>query len=196
MLFDLGESDGLPFHPRHSWAPHLETMSSEEFRGWLRSDPLAPPMYRSQPTSGGRTRPVSPTSSDSAPLHRRITPEGSYSPITCPTTPAPAPEETQQVAPTHDASTAGNRSSPRAIIRSHLQPLTPLVTQGTIPEAVRPPHSRQSSRNYSYRSSPAVETADIPEGLLPSSEDPMISRTYLKIAHVLIPSRSPSPINQ
>jgi hypothetical protein len=26
-----GESDGLPFHPRHRWAPHLETMSPAEF---------------------------------------------------------------------------------------------------------------------------------------------------------------------
>src|SRR5947208_7511852 len=93
-----GESDGLPFHPRHRWAPHLETMSHDEFRGWLRSDPLAPPMYRSQPTSSGRTRPVSPSSSDSAPLRRRITPEGSYSPITRPAT--PAPEEAQHVPPT------------------------------------------------------------------------------------------------
>jgi hypothetical protein len=191
-----GESDGLPFHPKYSWVPHLETMSPGEFRGWLRSDPLAPPMYGSQPTSGGRTRPVSPTSSDSAPLRRRITPEGSYSPITRPATPAPAPEETQQVAPTHGAPTAGSRSSPCATIRSHLQPLTPLVTQGTLPESVRPPHSRQSSGDYSYRSSPAVETADIPEGLLPSSEDPMILCAYLKIAHLLIPSRSPSPVNQ
>src|SRR5947208_15851844 len=100
------------------------------------------------------------------------------------------------MAPAHGTPADGSRSSPRSIIRSHLQPLTPLVTQGTIPEAVRPPHSRQSSGNYSYRSSPAVETADIPEGLLPSSEDPMISRTYLTLSHLLIPSRSPSPINQ
>jgi hypothetical protein len=188
-----GESDGLPFHPQHCWAPHLETMSPAEFRGWLRSDPLAPPMYGSQPTSSGRTRPVSPTSSDSAPLRRRITPEGSYSLITRPATPAPPSEETQQVAPAHGAPAAGSGSSPRPIIRRHLQSLTPLVTQGTIPESVRPPHSRQSSGSYSYRPSPAVETANIPEGLLPSSEDSMISQAYLKIAHLLIPSRSPSP---
>jgi hypothetical protein len=30
-----GESDGLPFHPRYRWAPHLETMSPTEFQGWL-----------------------------------------------------------------------------------------------------------------------------------------------------------------
>src|SRR5947208_11362262 len=99
------------------------------------------------------------------------------------------------MAPALGAPADGSRSSPRSIIRSHLQPLTPLVTQGTIPESVRPPHSRQSSGSYLYRSSPAVETADIPEGLLPSSEDSMISRAYLKIAHLLIPSRSPSPVN-
>jgi hypothetical protein len=50
-----GESDGLPFHPKYCWAPHLETMSPTEFRGWLHSDPLAPPLYGSQPTSSGRT---------------------------------------------------------------------------------------------------------------------------------------------
>jgi hypothetical protein len=190
-----GESDGLPFHPKYNWAPHLETMSPGEFRGWLCSDPLAPPMYGSQPTSSGRTRPVSPTSSDSAPLHRRITPKGSYSPITRPTTPALAPEETQHVAPAHGAPAVSNRSSPRPIVGG-LQPLTPLITQMPIPgsEPVRPPHSRQSSSGSYYRS--ALETSDIPEGLLPSSEDPMISRAYLKIAHLLIPSRSPSPVDQ
>jgi hypothetical protein len=26
-----GESDGLPFHPKHSWVPHLETISPGEF---------------------------------------------------------------------------------------------------------------------------------------------------------------------
>src|SRR5947208_2155407 len=171
-----GESDGLPFHPRHRWAPHLETMSHDEFRGWLRSDPLAPPMYRSQPTSSGRTRPVSPSSSDSAPLHRRITPEGSYSPITRPATPAPAPEEAPVVAPAYGAPAASSRSSPHNPLGG-LQSLTPLTTQMPIAgsESVRPLHSRQSSGGYSYRSSPAVETADIPEGLLPI-DDSMISR--------------------
>jgi hypothetical protein len=170
-------------------------MSPREFRGWLHSDPLALPLYGSQPTSSGRTRPVSPSSSDSALLRRRITPEGSYSPITHPATPAPAPEETQHVAPAHGAPAAGSSSSPRPTVRGYLQPLTSIITQGPIPETVRPLHSRQSSGSYSYRSSPAVETADIPEGLLPI-DDSMISRAYLKIAQLLIPSRSPSPADQ
>src|SRR5947208_10173476 len=125
-------------------------------------------MYGSQPTSGGRTRPVSPSSSNSAPLRHWITPEGSYSPITRPTTPAPAPEEAQHMAPAHGAPATSNRSSPRPPLRG-LQPLTPLVTQMPIAgsEPIRPLHSRQSSGGYSYRSSPAVDTADIPEGLLP-----------------------------
>jgi hypothetical protein len=163
-----GESDGLPFHPKYHWAPHLETMSPTEFRGWLCSDPLAPPLYGSQPTPSGRTRPVSPSSSDSAPLRRRITPEGSYSPITRPTTPAPAPEEAQHVAPAHGAPAVSNRSSPRPPIGG-LQPLTPLVTQIPITgqDTVRPPHSRQSSGGYSYRPSPVVESSEIPEELLP-----------------------------
>jgi hypothetical protein len=151
-------------------------------------------MYGSQPTSGGRTRPVSPSSSDSAPLHRRITPEGSYSPITRPATPAPAPEETQQVAPAHGAPAASNRSSPRPALGG-LQPLTPRITQMPITgsEPVRPPHSRQSSSGSYYRS--ALETSDIPEGLLPS-DDSMISCAYLEIAHLLIPSKCPSETDQ
>jgi hypothetical protein len=50
-----GESNGLPFHPKYCWALHLETMSPTEFRAWLRSDPLAPPLYGSQPTPSERT---------------------------------------------------------------------------------------------------------------------------------------------
>src|SRR5947208_10004718 len=103
-------------------------MSPAEFRGWLRSDPLAPPMYGSQPSSGGRTRPVSPSSSDSAPLRRRITPEGSYSPITRPATPAPAPEETPVVAPAHGTPATGSGRSPRHPFGS-LLPLTPVLPQ-------------------------------------------------------------------
>jgi hypothetical protein len=146
-------------------------------------------MYGSQPTSGGKTRPVSSSSSDSAPLRCRITPEGSYSPITRPATPASASEETQHVAPA-----VSNRSSPRPPLGG-LQPLTPLITQMPITdsEPVRPPHSRQSSSRSYYRS--ALETSDIPEGLLPA-DDSTISRAYLEIAHLLIPSRSPSPDDQ
>jgi hypothetical protein len=189
-----GESDGLPFHPKYSWVPHLETMSLAEFRGWLRSDPLTPPMYGSQPTSSGRTRPVSPSSSDSAPLRRRITPKGSYSPITRPATPAPAPEETQHVAPAHSTPAASSRSSPHTTLGG-LQPLTPLVTQMPTAgsESVRPPHSRQSSSGSYYRS--ALETSDTPKGLLPV-DDSMISCAYLEIAHLLIPSRCPSETDQ
>jgi hypothetical protein len=55
--------------------------------------------------------------------------------------------------------------------------------------------TRQSSGGYSYRSSPAVETADIPEGLLPV-DDSMISHAYLEIAHLLIPSKCPSETDQ
>src|SRR5947208_3923912 len=155
-------------------------------------------MYGSQPTSGGRTRPVSPSSSNSAPLRHWITPEGSYSPITRPTTPAPAPEETQHMAPAHGAPAVSNRSSPRPIIGS-LQPLTPIVTQMPFigQDTVRPPHSRQSSGGHSYRPSPSLETMPIPEGLLPSpSDDSVISSTYLEAAYLLFPSRNPSPVNQ
>src|SRR5947208_8823365 len=153
-------------------------------------------MSGSQPTSSGRTRPVSPSSSDSAPLRHQITPEGSYSPITCPATPAPAPEETPVVAPAHGAPAASSRSSPHHPLGG-LLPLTPLVTQMLLigQDTVRPPHSRQSSGGYSYRSSPAVETADIPEGLLPV-DDSMISHAYLEIAHLLIPSKCPSETDQ
>jgi hypothetical protein len=146
-------------------------MSPTEFRGWLHSDPLAPPLYGSQPTSSGCTRPVSPSSSDSAPLRRQITPKGSYSPITCPTTPTPAPEEVQHVAPAHGVPAASSRSSPCHPFRS-LLPLTPILPQVplTSSEPTQFLHSRQSSGDYSYRSPPPVETADIPEGLLPIND--------------------------
>jgi hypothetical protein len=153
-------------------------------------------MYGSQPTSSGRTRPVSPSSSDSAPLHRRITPEGSYSPITRPATLAPAPEETQHMAPAHGAPAASNRSSPHPPFGG-LQPLTPLITQVPISgsKPVRPSHSRQSSSGSYYRTALEALASDIPEGLLPSP-DPMISHAYLEVAHLLIHSRSPSLVDQ
>jgi hypothetical protein len=81
------DSDGLPFHPKYLRALGHEVMSPEEFRQWLRSDLLALPLYGSQPTSSGGTRPISPSSSDSAALHRRIFAEGHYTPITRPATP-------------------------------------------------------------------------------------------------------------
>jgi hypothetical protein len=49
------DSDGLPFHPKYLHAPGHETMSHTEFRAWLCSDPHAPPMYGSEPTSSGST---------------------------------------------------------------------------------------------------------------------------------------------
>jgi hypothetical protein len=49
------DSGRLPFHPKNLRAPEHKVMSSGEFRAWLRSDPLAPPMYGSQPTSSGGT---------------------------------------------------------------------------------------------------------------------------------------------
>jgi hypothetical protein len=115
-----GESNRLPFHPKYSWVPHLKTMSPGEFRGWLHSDPLAPPMYGSQPTSSGRTRPVSLSSSDSAPLRHRITPKGLYSPITCPTTPGPAPEEAQHMARQQLATEAAHTLLSGVSSHSHL----------------------------------------------------------------------------
>jgi hypothetical protein len=161
------DSDGLPFHPKYVEVPVYQTMSPAELRAWVRNDPHAPAMYGSQPTSAGHTRPVSPSSSDSASLHRRISAEGRYTPITRQVT----PEETPDVAPADGPPAASNRSSPRPPLGGIL-PLTPLVTQVLITgsEPARPPHSRQSSGGYSYRSSPAVETADIPEGLLPISD--------------------------
>jgi hypothetical protein len=166
-----GESDGLPFHPKYVGTPGLEVMSHAELTAWCCNDPHALAMYGSQPMSAGHTHPVSPSSSNSAPLRRRITPEGSYSPITCPAAPAPAPEETPVVAPADGLPAVSSRRSPRSPFGG-LQPLTPLITQMPITgsEPVRPPHSRQSSGGYSYRSSPAVETADIPKGLLPSDD--------------------------
>jgi hypothetical protein len=143
-------------------------MSPTEFQGWLHSDPLAPTLYGSQPTSSGRTRLVSPSSSDSAPLRCQITPEGSYSPITCPATLAPAQEDIPHMAPADGLPAASSRCSPCSPFGG-LLPLTPLVTQIPITgsEPAQSSHSRQSSGGYSYQPLPAVETADIPEGLLP-----------------------------
>jgi hypothetical protein len=93
------ESDGLPFHPKYLRAPGYETMSHEEFRAWLHSDPCAPPLYGSQPTSAGNTRPISPSSSDSALLRCQISTEGQYSPITRQATLEVTQPGTPEVAP-------------------------------------------------------------------------------------------------
>jgi hypothetical protein len=158
------DSDGLPFHPKYLDIPGLKAMSHTELAAWRRNDPHAPAMYESQPTLAGHTRPISPSSSNSALLRHRILAEGRYTPITRQVT----PEETPDVAPAHGMPAASSGRSPCSPLGS-LQPFTPLVTQMLIAgsESVRPPHSQQSSGGYSYRSSPAVETADIPEGLLP-----------------------------
>jgi hypothetical protein len=158
-----GESDGLPFHPKYGNTPGLEAMSHAELAAWHRDDPRAPAMYGSQPTSAGHTRPVSLSSSDSASLRRRISAEGHYTPITRQIT----PEDIPDVAPTHGAPATSSGRSSRAALGG-LQPLTPLITQMPISEPVRPLHSRQSSSGSYYRS--ALETSDIPEGLLPSPE--------------------------
>jgi hypothetical protein len=129
-----GESDGLPFHPKYVGTPGLEVMSHEELAAWRRNDPHAPAMYGSQPTSAGHTRPISPSSSDSAPLRHRITPEGSYSPITRPATPAPAPEGTPVVAPAHGTPATRSRRSPHSPFGG-LLPLTPLVTQAPLTDS-------------------------------------------------------------
>jgi hypothetical protein len=158
------DSNGLPFHPKYRDTPGLETMSPEELTGWLRNHPHTPPMYCSQPTSAGHTRPVSPSSSDSASLRRRTLAEGHYTPVTRQAT----PEDISDVAPADGPPAASSRCSLRSPFGG-LLPLTPLVTQILITgsEPVQSSYSRQSSGGYSYRSSPAVETADIPEGLLP-----------------------------
>jgi hypothetical protein len=158
------DSNGLPFHPKYRNIPGLEVMSHTELTAWLRNDPHAPAMYGSQPTSAGHTRPVSPSSSDSTSLHHRTSAEGHYTPVTRQVT----PEDIPNVAPTDGLPAASSGHSPCSPFRG-LQPLTPLVTQVPIAgsEPVRPSHSRQSSGGYSYRPSPAVETADIPKGLLP-----------------------------
>jgi hypothetical protein len=156
------DSDGLPFYPKYVGTPGLEVMSHAELAAWRRDDPRAPAMYGSQPTSAGHTRPVSPSSSDSALLHRQTSAEGHYTPVTHQVT----LEDIPDVAP---AASSGH--SPHPPFRG-LQPLTPLITQMPIAnsESIRPPHSRQSSGGHFYRSLPAVETADIHEGLLPSPE--------------------------
>jgi hypothetical protein len=187
-----GESDGLPFHPKYGNVPGLEAMSHAELAAWRRDDPRAPAMYGSQPTSAGHTRPVSPSSSDSASIRRRVSAEGQYTPVTRQVT----PEDIPDVAPTHGTPATSSGRSSRAALGG-LQPLTPLITQMPITgsDPVRPPHSRQSSSGSYYRS--ALETSDIPEGLLPSpSDDHVISSTYLEAAYLLIPSRNPSPVNQ
>jgi hypothetical protein len=151
-------------------------------------------MYGSQPTSAGHTRPISPSSSDSASLHRRTSAEGHYTPVTRQDT----SEDIPDVAPAHGAPATSSGRSSRAALGG-LQPLTPLVTQMPLigRDTVRPPHSRQSSGGHSYRPSPSLETMPIPEGLLPSpSDDSVISSTYLEAAYLLFPSRNPSPVNQ
>jgi hypothetical protein len=159
-----GESDGLPFHPKYTGTLELEAMSHAELAAWCRNDPRAPAIYGSQPTSAGHTRPVSPSSSDSASLRRRTLAEGHYTPVTHQVT----PEDISDVAPVYGTPAASSGCSPRSPFGG-LQPLTPLVTQMPITssESARPPHSRQSSGGHSYRPLPIVETADIPEGLLP-----------------------------
>jgi hypothetical protein len=79
------DSNRLPFHPKYLRAPGHEVMSHDEFRAWLRSDPCTPPIYRSEPTSSGSTRLVSPSAPDNPVglLHRRLSAEGQYTPITC-----------------------------------------------------------------------------------------------------------------
>jgi hypothetical protein len=118
------DSDGLPFHPKYVGIPGYEAMSPGELRAWLCNDPHAPPMYGSQPMSAGHTRPVSPSSSDSASLHCRISAEGRYTPITCQET----PEETPAVAPADGPPPVSSGRSPRSPFGG-LLPLTPLVTQ-------------------------------------------------------------------
>jgi hypothetical protein len=159
-----GESNRLPFHPKYVGTSGLEVMSHAELAAWRRNDPHALAMYGSQPTSAGHTRPVSPSSSDSASIRRRTLAEGHYTPVTRQDT----PEDIPNVAAAHGLPTTSSGRSPRSPFGG-LQPLTPLVTQMPIAgsESVRPPHSQQSSGGYSYQSSPAVETADIPKGLLP-----------------------------
>jgi hypothetical protein len=141
------DSNGLPFHPKYVGTPGLEVMSHAELTAWRRNDPHAPAMYGSQPTSAGHTRPISPSSSNSALLRHRISAEGRYTPITCQVT----PEETLDVVPTHGPPAASSGCSPCSPFGG-LQPLTPLVTQMPITssESIRPPHSRQSSGGYSY----------------------------------------------
>jgi hypothetical protein len=119
-----GESDGLPFHPKYVGTPELKVMSHAELTAWRRNDPHAPAMYGSQPMSAGHTRPVSPSSSNSALLRRRTSAEGHYTPVTHQVT----PEDIPDVAPTHGPSAASSGRSPRSPFGG-LQPLTPLVTQ-------------------------------------------------------------------
>jgi hypothetical protein len=70
------DSNGLLFHPKYCDILGHKAMSLAELKAWLRDDPLTLVMYGSQPTSAGRTCPVSPSSSDSASLCRRILAEG------------------------------------------------------------------------------------------------------------------------
>jgi hypothetical protein len=162
-----GESDGLPFHPKYVGTPGLEVMSHAELAAWRRNNPHAPAMYGSQPTSAGHTRPVSPSSSDSASLRRQTSAEGHYTPVTRQVT----PEDIPDVAPAHSPPTTSSGRSSRTALRG-LQPLTPLITQMPITgqDTARPPHSRQSSGGYSYQPSPVVESSEIPEGLLPIND--------------------------
>jgi hypothetical protein len=189
-----GESDGLPFHPKYGNVPGLEAMSHAELAAWRRDNPRAPAMYGSQPTSAGHTRPVSLSSSDSASLRRRTSAEGHYTPVTRQVT----PEDIPDVAPAHGTPATSSGRSSRAALGG-LQPLTPLITQMPLVgrNTVRPPHSRQSSGEHSYRPSPSLETMPIPEGLLPSpSDDSVISSAYLEAAYLLFPSRYPSETDQ
>src|SRR5947208_1240298 len=118
-----GESDGLPFHPKYVDIPGLEAMSHAELAAWRRDDPRAPAMYGSQPTSAECTRPVSPSSSDSASLHRRTSAEGHYTKVIHPAT----PEDISNVAPTYGPPAVSSGRSPRSPFGG-LQPLTPIVT--------------------------------------------------------------------
>jgi hypothetical protein len=141
------DSDRLPFHPKYRDILGLEAMSPEELTGWLRNDPHTPAMYGSQPMSAGHTCPVSPSSSDSASLHRRTLAEGHYTPITHQVT----LEDIPDMAPADGLPAASSGCSPRSPFGG-LLPLTPLVTQVPITgsEPIRPSHSRQSSGGHSY----------------------------------------------
>jgi hypothetical protein len=165
------DSDGLPFHPKYLDKPGYEVMSHEEFRAWLHNNPCAPPMYRSQPVSTGSTRPVSLSSSDSAPLHRRLLAKGQYQEVTQEGTPKVTQQGTPEVVPMIGSPPVSRGHSPCSPLGG-LLPLTPLFTQALITGqepsggTLEHMHSRQSSGSHTYCTSPVVEVSDIPEGLL------------------------------